>query len=144
MFKLIKIKDRAITGLVVENSTVEYSPCVKYRVEKQSALDPTIIIKREPYHEDILNCETIILPQKYNDLIIFLASHNKFYIEFETAYKIMQLPVVVDKLPVLAASQINWCMKVKFTLKAVYQNHLNIDFNNLFGYGNKYNFNYGY
>ena len=143
-FRLIAIRNGNIDGYVVPDATVEYQPEIKYRIEKISAFDPTIIIKREPYHADQIECEAILLPAEYNTLCSHLTTADELFIEFDTADQILQFPVTVDKLPKLEDESRSFKSLVKFTLSSIYKELNVIDFDNVFGYGNDWGENWGF
>jgi hypothetical protein len=134
----------AIDGYVVADATVDYQPDIKYRIEKKNAFDPTIIIKREPYHDDVIECQAILLPSEYETLSSKLTSADKLYIEFDSGNKTLQFPVTVEKLPKLEDDSRSFKSKIKFTLNSIYKQLNYIDFDNVFGYGNDWGDNWGF
>jgi len=143
-FRLVAITNGNIDGYVVPDATVEYQPEIKYKIQKKNAFDPTIIIKREPYHEDQIECEAILLPTEYNNLNNHLITANELFIEFDTADQTLQFPVTVDKLPKLEDESRSFKSLVKFTLSSIYKELNYIDFDNVFGYGNDWGENWGF
>lgn len=143
-FRLIKIKDGNISGYVVEHGLVEYEPILKYRVKKECAFDPTIIIKRGKYHEDSIECEAILLQVEYDNLVEHITDAEQLYIEFDVAEATYQYPIIVDKLPKLEDDTRSFKNKVKFSFKSIYQDLNIIDFNNIFGWGNDWGGNWGF
>lgn len=143
-FRIIKIADGIVDGYVVENGIVEYEPEIKYRIEKKNAFDPTIIIRRDPYHEDSIECEAILLPVEYDNLVNHITTANELYIEFDTADETLQFPITFDKLPKLEDDSRSFMNKVKFSFKSIYQSLSHIDFNNIFGWGNDWGENWGF
>lgn len=143
-FRLISITNGVIDGYVVADATVGYQPNIKYRIEKKNAFDPTVIIRREPYHDDEIECQAILLPNEYATLCDKLISAENLYIEFDSADKTLQFPVTVDKLPKLEDDTRSFKSKVKFTLSSIYKELNYIDFDNVFGYGNDWGDNWGF
>jgi len=143
-FRIINISGGVMDGYVIENGVIEYEPVIKYRIEKKNAFDPTIIIRREPYHEDSIECEAILLPIEYDELYNHLTTAEQLYIEFDTAETILQFPVIVDKLPKLEDESRSFKSKVKFTFKSIYTELTPINFDQIFGYGNDWGENWGF
>ena len=143
-FRIIKITGGQANGYVVENGIVDYEPVVKYRVEKQNAFDPTIIIRREPYHEDSIDCEAILLPIEFDNLVEHLTGADQLYIEFNTADAKLQFPIITDKLPKLEDDTRSFTNKVKFSFKSIYQSLSYINFNDIFGWGTGWGKNWGF
>lgn len=143
-FRLIKIKTGVFSGYTVESGTVLYQPELKYRIEKKNAFDPTLIIKRDPYHEDLIDCEAILNPEEYEELYLFLTDYDALYLEFDSSEHTLQYPVQINKLPKLEDELRSFKGNFKFTLKSIYTVLTPIDFNSIFGYGNAYGNNYGF
>lgn len=143
-FRLIGIKEGSINGFIVENGTVSYQPEVKYKIEKRNAFNPTIIIKRQAYNEDNIDCQAFLKAEEYNNLVNFLTESDSLYIEFDTKQKTMQLPIYTFRLPKLEDDNRSFKGAVKFSFKSLYTTLTPIDFENIFGYGNNYGFNYGF
>ncbi len=143
-FRLIRILKGIYSGYTVENGTVLYQPEIKYRIEKKNAFDPTIQIRRYPYHEDIIDCEAILNPNEYEEIYDFLTDYDALYIEFDSSERTLQYPVQVNKLPKLEDDYRSFSGNFKFSLKSLYTVLTPIDFNNIFGYGNVYGNNYGF
>lgn len=143
-FRIISITNGIVDGYVVPDATVEYQPEIKYRIEKKNAFDPTIIIKRDAYHDDQIECEAILLPTEYNTLCSHLTTADQLFIEFDTAKQILQFPVTVDKLPKLEDETRSFKSQVKLTLNSIYTSLEFIDFDNVFGYGNDWGENWGF
>ena len=143
-FRIIKISAGVTAGYVVENGTVDYQPSIKYRIEKKNAFDPTIIIKREPYHYDSIECEAYIKAEEYDNLLASLTNGLLYFIEFDTSETVIQLPVTISKLPKLEDLNRSYRGKIKFSLRSIYQEITPIDFDNIFGWGTSWGKNYGF
>jgi len=143
-FRIIKIANGQTDGYVVENGIVEYEPDIKYRIEKKNAFDPTIIIRREPYHEDSIECEAILLPVEYDNLVEHLSDAEQLYIEFDIVDTTLQFPIILDKLPKLEDDSRSFKNNVKFSFKSIYQELNYINFNNIFGWGADWGENWGF
>ncbi len=103
-----------------ERGTVEYSPKLKYRIEKKNAFDPAYIHRREPYREDEFTLEAPLLPEFYASLLYFLTQPGSFYLEFDHAGARKQFPVTIDSLPRCADDLHEYRDAVKFTLESRY------------------------
>ena len=143
-FRIIKIANGITDGYVIEDGNVEYEPVIKYRIEKKNAFDPTIIIKREPYHEDSIECEAILLPVEFDNLIEHLTNADQLYIEYDIIDKTLQFPITIDKLPKLEDETRSFKSKVKFICKSIYQQLNPIDFDSIFGWGADWGENWGF
>ena len=129
-FKLYKVNDNGtLSVFFAADGQLEYTPSIKYRINKKSALDPTIIIRREPYQSDTLTCVFYGSPADYQTLINFLEVAGDFYIEFEIGDTIKQLPVRLDKLPVLADDSRVDYGDYKFSLISLYEAFEALEFN---------------
>ncbi len=143
-FRIIKLAGGICSGYVVPNGVVEYQPGIKYRIEKKNAFDPTIVIRREPYHEDAIECEALLNAAEYDELFEHLTDADQLFIEFDAAETTLQFPVTTDKLPKLEDDSRSHRGRVKFTLKSVYQQLNPIDFDSIFGWGQSWGLNFGY
>jgi len=143
-FRLIRIIKGVYSGYTVENGTVLYQPEIKYKIEKKNAFDPTIIIKRQAYNEDSIDCQAFLNAEEYNSLVSFLTENNTLYIEFDTKQKTMQLPINTYKLSKLEDDNRSFKGAIKFSFKSLYTDLTLIDFENVFGYGSNYGNNYGF
>ena len=143
-FRIIKIANGTTSGYVIENGIVNYEPVIKYKIEKKNAFDPTIIIRREPYNEDIIECEAILNPDEYDNLLAHLISAEQLYIEFDTSETTLQFPVIVDKLPKLDDETRSFKNNIKLSFKSIYQTLNPINFDDIFGWGASWGSNYGF
>jgi len=143
-FRLIKIAGGSTDGYVVENGIVEYEPDIKYRIEKKNAFDPTIIIRREPYHEDTITCTAILNPEEYNILVSHITNVEQLFIEFDLANTTMQFPILVDKLPKLDDDSRSFKGELKITFTSIYQELVPINFDAVFGWGTSWDESWGF
>ena len=143
-FRIIKIANGNYSGFVVPDGIVEYQPGIKYRIEKKNAFDPTIIIRKEPYRIDSIECEALLDASDYDLLVEQLTNADQLYIEIDAADATLQFPVTTDKLPKLEDESRSHRGRVKFTLKSIYQQLNPIDFDSVFGWGNNWGINFGF
>jgi len=134
-FRIISIAGGVYAGFVVESGVIDYQPQRKYRVEKQCAFDLTILIRREPYNEDSIECEAYLPATQYDELYNILSDADQLYIEFDAGSGTLQFPVVIDKLPKLDDDARSHRSRIKFTLTSIYKQLSPIDFDSVFGYG---------
>ncbi len=150
MLKIISITDGAFTVDQFE-SKIEYKPKLKYQIDRVSAINPTIRIKKYPYHEDIFEVTSIVSPAEWKTLYNRLNSPagnglegSVFYIEFERNEEVVQFPVTVDTLPPSPDDSRFVDVEVKYIFVAIYVYYNPIDLSNIYGFGNSYGENYGF
>lgn len=143
-FRLIKINNNTTNTYVVEYASISHQTNIKYKIEKVNAFDPTIIIKRGAYNDDLIEIEAILNRNEFNNLSSFLTSFDKLFIEFDANNETLQFPVIVEKFPKLEDRTRFKKSTVKFSLKSTYKTLEPVNFNNLFGYGLKYGENWGF
>jgi len=150
MIKFICIIDGLVTIKELDAS-ISYNPKLKYNIEVKSSIDPTIVYKREPYHEDSLDINAILSPEEYQELYNLLNSPAGnglegavFYVEFEYNGAIKQLPVEVDSLPPMSDYQRYGNDMPKFSLVSRYKSYTPIDVSVIYGYGASYGSLYGF
>lgn len=143
-FRIIRSTSLGVSSINCTDALVAYQPDIKYKIEKKNAHNPAIIIRRGAYHDDTITCEPFLSPDEYTDLLAFLSSDTKFYIEFLSDSQPVQLPVTVSKLPEQddAAREFDSLYKIQF--KSIYSEHSPINFDAALGYGNSYGNSYGF
>jgi hypothetical protein len=111
----------AISYMNLVTGQVDFKPAVKYRIEKKNAFDPTLIIRRDAYHEDTIECQAVVEPGEYHDLYAFLIGEGQLYAEW-TAYDQVnhQYAVEVSALPEQPDDLHEYPEKVKFSLISRY------------------------
>ncbi|MDD2650541.1 MAG: hypothetical protein RBS16_01895 [Candidatus Cloacimonadales bacterium] len=148
VFKLIKIKDGLCYIMLFDDAIINYTPSVKYKVEKKNAFDPSIVVKRHQYRQDDFECSVICNPDSnYSNalkLIDFLSDEAVFYIETEVNNEPLQRMITYIELPVIKNDARVFTDLIKFKLSSIYKEHNYIDFSNLYGYGNNYGACYGF
>jgi len=97
-FKIIRI-GTLTTQIVCPAGMIDWTPNLKYRVEKRNAFDPTYLHRREPFHEDAFKLSIPASPDEYHALLSMLNQDGAYYLLFDSAGSTMQFPVEVDKLP---------------------------------------------
>lgn len=142
-FRLIKCKSGIFSGYSVDLAKVVYTPLVKHKVERSCAFDPTIRIKRDPFHEDLIECSFTPDDSEYSSLISFLTDCDSCYIEFNSSSQRLQLPVDIDRLPQLPDELRYIPTEIKLSFKSVYRTYAPADFDTLFGFGSSYGSSYG-
>lgn len=143
-FRIIRIKDGVMTGYTVEHGIVDYEPVVKYRIEKECAFDPTIVIRRGEYREDSIECEAILNATEYDNLRDHLLAADELYIEFDGVDSVMQFPITVEKFPKLEDARRSFRGSYKITFTSLYTEYTLIDFDSIFGWGTSWDKNYGF
>jgi hypothetical protein len=120
-FRMIRVDSSGHSIYTCEEAVIEYSPKLKYRIEKKNAFDPTILHQRESYREDTISLEIIQLPEEFNAFTYFLTQEGKFYIEFiMIGTLIKQFPVIVTQYPKAGDEIREDPEKVKVVLQSSY------------------------
>jgi hypothetical protein len=118
---MIRVDNSGHSIYTCEEAVIEYSPKLKYRIEKKNAFDPTILHQRESYREDTISLELIQYPEEFNAFTYFLTQEGKFYIEFIVMGTLVkQFPVIVTQYPKAADEIREDPEKVKVTLLSSY------------------------
>ncbi len=150
MLKIISIID-GVFSIDQFESKIEYKPKLKYKIDRVSAINPTVRIKKYPYHEDIFEVSSVVSPAEWKTLYNRLNSPVGnglegaiFFIEFERDEEVVQFSVVVDELPPSPDDSRFVDEEVKYSFVAIYENYTPIDLANVYGYGNSYGENYGF
>jgi hypothetical protein len=137
-FRLIRQSNGNTTFFTCSMGTVEYSPKLKYRIEKKNAFDPATIHYRDPYREDAFALEVPIQPVEYAALLTFLTTEGIFYLEFDHNAVRKQFKVTIEALPKCPDDLHEYRDAAKFTLESRYTGTPPfIDFDNIIVPGNE-------
>ena len=141
--RLINV-DTAVNILNVDNTTVDFQPAIKFKVNKVNAFDPTKKIQRGKYHEDTVECSSVVSPEELEALNIFLDNSSTLYIEYQDKLKTRQLPVEISKLPKSSDDSRFFTTRVKFSFKSSYTELTPINFDDVPGWGNSWGLSWGF
>jgi hypothetical protein len=144
--KIIKIGEGIPEIMQFPNAIVDYTPQLKYKVEKKNAIDPSIIIKRKPYRQDDFICSVPCSTetQSVTRLIDFLSNDAVFYIETTVDNTTIQRKISNIDLPIIKNDARKYPDLIKFSLSSIYKEENYIDFSHLYSYGNNYGACYGF
>lgn len=124
--RLIKAAEGELSFLSLADTVVSYKPQKKYALEKANAFDPTIIHRRAPYYEDTIEISAFVDAAQYVDLREMLVATGLMWVEFDyyhsdnAAWAILQLPVVLAKLPELPDDMREFTAETSFSLVSRY------------------------
>jgi len=141
---IIKLTNGVISSLVIEYAHIDFTPQTKYKIHKQSPYDPTIIIKKGKYFEDLIECVIFTDIEKYNIFVTFISNFDNLYVNFLHNDKKIQREVEIVSFPKAENELREFPGEIKISFKSIYKELSAIDFDNIFGYGNNYGNHYGY
>ncbi len=121
-FRLVKDTGSGVVTLDVPRARVEWKPKERWRVEKQNAFDPTIVLRRGRYHEDDIDCVAILWPAESNALRDFLNTDegDALFIIYDYDNSTRHFPVAIDKLPPASDEAREFRQEIKLSFTALY------------------------
>ncbi|MDD3535160.1 MAG: hypothetical protein PHC50_03325 [Candidatus Cloacimonetes bacterium] len=120
-FKLIRLTEGIAYAILCPNGQIDYMPSVKYRHEKTSPFDPTIIHRRGKYHEDTFTLSVVLSPDNYRSLLSFLKADGDFFLEYlATPNQLQQFPVRLKEPPKCPDNLHEFVDKTQFTMISLY------------------------
>lgn len=122
-FRLILRDGATVSFISCPYGAIDYHPNLKYRVAKGNAFDPTLIHRREPWHEDTFDVSAVLDPDEYYSMLHLLQGAGQLYLEY-TAYDAVthQFPVEVASLPACPDDLHEYPAQIKFGLVSRYIN----------------------
>ncbi|MFA5628134.1 MAG: hypothetical protein WC965_11780 [Thiohalomonadaceae bacterium] len=142
---IIRVLDGEISYYPVINGVVDYAPEIAWKIEKESAFNPEIIIRKHSYHRDKIDVEVIFNSSQYYEMIDFISNADQLYIEFFAAGDIKkQYPISIDKLPKLDDDGRRYLSRYKFQFLSIYTIYNMLPFEYAVGYGNNYGSLWGF